>query len=132
MKFGLTKPTAEQFEKEGVNILGVYKLSDKKKKYFEQWKCQVEETISQIELCFNINIYVFYLDQDNVDYIQEKQANPRKEFVNRHLSIRAAHVSCGKHSKKETVNILVARKEEHDVQYHCFEIMKIQNFVSQF
>ena len=133
---GIMKPTADEFLRKGVNIFNRVKLQKKKKKWFQHWKCDMEEIVAQLEHCFDININLYYLDQDNLDYIEKKRAQPNKEFVAENLCVRAAHVSCGQHGKRTKnttrLNALVGRNSDNADTFHVYEIKKIHKFVSQF
>ena len=135
-KLGITKPTADEFLQKGVNIFDRVSLKEQKKKWFTQWKCNVEDIVSQLEHCFDININLYYLDKDNLDYIESKGQDLHSHSISDYLCLRAAHISCGQHGKRTKnatrLNALVGRCSENESDFHVYEIVKIDNFVSQY
>ena len=96
----------------------------------------LKEIISQLEHCFDIDMKVYYLDQDNLDYIQSRGCEINKFLVHDHLSIFAAYVTCGQHGKRtanvKLLNVLVGHVSENEPHLHVYEITRIENFVNQY
>ena len=87
-------------------------------------KCTLNSVIGQLEMCFGLNINVFYLDKDQLDSI----AKNGKPNYRTKLNLVPFHV-CTRHGK-HTINVLLGGTG--DGNCHAYLITKIKLFCATF
>ena len=144
-KFGLRKPTLDDYKDQGVNIFAKQSADQSYERYepmLVDGYCDLTKTISQMEDCFGFNINVYFMDPESINHFRKNhvfETNNKNPRCNQHVILSVAHLSCGKHkpdteeneSKKYTLNLLLDGMDEHG-RSHVHEIVKIETFLSRF
>jgi len=122
------KPTVEKLLKGGLDILSKEKFSDQEN--HQKFTCDVSSIISQIENCFNVNLYLLSYDRKTLESLEEKmiketQTLPTPNQIRSQCCLQPFHVSCGKHGRKKLHLLLDGCKRG---KLHCYIIKKIDDF----
>lgn len=126
LQYGMTKPTVQQIQEKGLSLLhwGEGMVS-------ENWcKCTLNSVIGQLEMCFGLNINVFYLDTQQMEYFeqQEREGRVPQGRSRDKVYLIPFHI-CLKHGPK-TLDLLLDGVDEENC--HAYTITNLSAFVDTY
>ena len=132
LHLGVKSPNEKALMTGGFNILSK-EVVDKPEVY-TKFKCDISGLVSQVENCFNLNIYLYAFDSEQLDSLSKATMErlgrlPTAPEIELACTLMPVHVSCGKHGSK-SIHLLLDGESTGNL--HCYYIKKIHSLARNF